>query len=153
MIRVISLQILNYLNILFMEKNIDLKYCAERWGLCSDNIQDLGQRLIDFKERYRDCLTNRYHDTSDHALTYLKGLLLLPNKRNYKEIARSIEESTSDGQNMQNYMSDSPWPGSVVFDRVQIEITQDKRLHGGALALDERGERCFGLCKAGAARQ
>ena len=153
MTRIISLQIVNYLHILFMEKTIDLKYCAERWGLCSDYIQDLGQRLIDFKERYRDCLTNRYHDTSEHALTYLKGLVFLPNKRTYKEIARSIEGPKSDGQNLQNYMSDSPWSGSGVFDRIQSEIIEDKRLHGGALSLDERGERCFGTCKAGAGRQ
>ncbi len=137
----------------WMGKNIDTTSCAERWGLCLDAIKDLGQRLLNFKERFRDCLTNRYHDTSDHAFTYLKGLLLLPNNRNYKEIARSIEGPDSDGQNLQNYMTDSPWPAPVVFDRIQHEIVQDERLYGGALSLDERGERCFGPCKAGAGRQ
>jgi len=136
-----------------MDKNVHLKYLAEHWGLYIEDINNLAHRLINFKERYRDCLTNRYSDTSDHALTYLKGLLLLPNNRNYKEIARSIEGPESDGQNLQNYMSDSPWSGVAVFDRIQTEITQDARLHGGALSLDEHGELCFGPCKAGAERQ
>ena len=139
--------------LLLMEDKLDLKHCAERWGLCSDTINDLGQRLFGFWERYCKCLTNRYHDTSEHALTYLKGLLLLPNKRNYKQIARAIEGPESDGQNLQNYMSDSPWLGEAVFDQIQAEIVADPRLHGGSLSLDERGELCFGLQKAGAARQ
>jgi len=135
-----------------MENKLTIKN-FERWGLNKDAIENLGQRLHDFWKRYHGCFTTLRHDTSEHALTYLKGLFLLSNQRNYKEIARKIEDPTSDGQNLQHFMSDSPWSATAVFDQIEQEISQDGRLQGGMLTLDESGERCFGELKAGAGRQ
>ncbi len=82
-----------------MENKLTIKAFG-RWGLNKEAIENLGQRVHDFWERYHDCFTTRRHNTSEHALTYLKGLFLLPNQRNYKEIARKIEAPASDGQNL-----------------------------------------------------
>src|SRR3970282_459692 len=70
---------------------------AARWGLNTAAIMDLGQRLYGFWERFSGCLRTHRHDTSAYGLIYLKGLLTLAVRRNYKEIARRIESPDSDG--------------------------------------------------------
>jgi len=78
--------------------------------LSVEAVKDLGNQLHGIGQRYHPCFTTLRHDTSAYALIYLKGLMLLPNNRNYVNIMRQIESPDSDGQNLQNYMSDSPWP-------------------------------------------
>ncbi len=51
---------------------------ATRWGLDKETIQNLGQRLHHFWDRFHKCFVTARHDTSKNALTYIKGLLLLP---------------------------------------------------------------------------
>jgi len=124
-----------------------------RWGLSDEQLDQLGQRLHDCWSRYHDCFTTRTRDTSIQAHTYLQGLLLLPHKRNYANIARRINGPEDDGQALQQFMSDSPWSDDKVFERIQQEIAACPDLQGGALVLDESGDPRAGEQSAGAARQ
>lgn len=128
-------------------------FSAERWGLSVEAVNELGNQLQGIWQRYHPCFTTLRHDTSEYALIYLKGLMLLPNNRNYVNIMGKIESSASDGQNLQHYMSDSPWSALAVFDQIQSEIRQDQRLQGGMLTLDESGDVRSGDQSAGAAHQ
>ena len=128
-------------------------FSAARWGLPVEAVKDIGGQLHGIWQRFHKCFTTLRHDTSAYALIYLKGLMLLPNNRNYVNIMRKIESPDSDGQNLQHYMSDSSWPETAVFDQLQSEIRQDQRLHGGMLTLDESGDVRAGDKSAGAARQ
>lgn len=128
-------------------------YSPERWGLPREAVEKLGQRLHGLWQRFHKCFTTARHDTSEYALYYLKGLLLLPGKRNYKNIARKVIAPHSDGQNLQHFMSDSPWPAITTFDGIQSEICQDPRMRGGMLSLDESGDVRAGDKSAGAAPQ
>jgi len=125
----------------------------QRWGLTDDQLDQLGQRLFDCWDRYRDCFTTRTRDTSPLAHVYLQGLLLLPNERNYANIARRIVGPDDDGQALQNFMSDSPWHDDKVFARIQHDIAACADLRHGALILDESGDARAGDQSAGAARQ
>ena len=124
-----------------------------RWGLTEELVNNLGQRVYQIWDRFRDCFTTTRHDTSENALTYLKGQLTMDKKRTYKQIAQAIEGSDSDGQNLQQFMSDSPWSAIAVFDQIQQEIKLDGRIQSGGLSLDESGDRCAGHLKAGASPQ
>ena len=128
-------------------------FSAERWGLPLEAVKQLGDRLHQVWQRYHDCFTTRRHDTSDYALVYLKGLMLLPEKRNYKNIARKVIAPDTDGQDLQQFMSDSPWPPNAVFGQIQSEIRQTPRLAGGMLSLDESGYVRAGNKSAGSAPQ
>ena len=125
----------------------------QRWGLTDAQLDQLGQRLCACWSRYRDCFTTRTRDTSPLAHVYLKGLLLLPNERNYANIARRLIGPEDDGQALQNFMSDSPWRDDDVFARIQQDIAVCPDLRGGALLLDESGDPRAGDQSAGAARQ
>jgi len=140
------------LNIETQSTNLSI-FSAERWGLPVEAVKDLGNQLHGIWQRYHPCFTTLRHDTSAYALIYLKGLMLLPNNRNYVNIMRKVESPDSDGQNLQNYMSDSPWPALEVYDQLQSEIRHDQRLHGGMLTLDESGDVRSGNKSAGAAHQ
>ncbi len=53
--------------------------------------------------------------------------------RNYANIARRVIAPTDDGQNLQQFMSDSPWAGEKVFQQIQREIQQHQKLQDGML--------------------
>jgi SRSO17 transposase len=60
-------------------------------------------------------------------------------KRNYANIARRVISPTDDGQNLQQFISDSPWEAKAVFYQIQSHITCRSELCGGMLTLDESG--------------
>lgn len=124
-----------------------------RWGLPIDAIHDLATRLRRIWSRFRGCFKTQTRDTSKYAYVYLRGLLTMKTQRNYANIARRVVDLDDDGQNLQQFMSDSPWSGQMVFEQIQAEIGQRPELRGGMLTLDESGDKCAGEQKAGAARQ
>jgi SRSO17 transposase len=83
----------------------------------------------------------------------LKGLFILDKWKNYANIGRAVNGWDDDGQRIQHFMSDSPWLAEDVFEILQSEIKDHPLLQGGILTLDESGDVCSGLEKAGASRQ
>lgn len=123
------------------------------WGLSSPAIANLGNRLRDFWSRYRPCFKTKTRNTSEHAWTYLRGLLGMDTKRNFANIARRVADPDDDGQNLQQFMSDSPWPAQTVIQQVQREIAATPALAtDGVLLLDESPTEA-GPKSAGAGRQ
>ena len=75
-------------------------------------------------------------------------------KRNYANIARQVIDPKDDGQNVQQFMSDSPWEAQAVIQKVQQEIAGTAGLQqGGVLLLDESADEKAGAKSAGAGRQ
>jgi len=73
--------------------------------------------------------------------------------RNFANIERRLEPGR-DGQQLQQFMSDSPWSAQSVYERIQEDIRQDPRFQaGGVLIVDETADAKAGECSAGAARQ
>lgn len=125
-----------------------------RWGLPDEAIANLGNRLRDFWSRFRHCFKTRTRDPSEHAWTYLRGLLGMETERNFANIARRVIDPDDDGQNVQQFMSDSPWPAQAVIQQVQREIAATPGLRtGGVLILDECPDEKAGPKSAGAGRQ
>jgi len=130
-----------------------LIFDGQRWGLPQEAIDDLADRLRRIWARFRDCFTTKTRDTSEYAFTYLRGLLTMDTERNYANIARRVIDPKDDGQNIQQFMSDSPWPARSVFGQIQTEICHRPELSSGMLTLDESGDKRSGNNSAGAARQ
>jgi len=126
---------------------------ATRWGLPKVAIDDLANRLRRVWSRFKACFTTKTRDTSKYALVYMRGLLTMDTKRNYANIARRVIDIEDDGQNIQQFMSDSPWPAKTVFDQIQSEIKLHPQLNGGMMTLDESGDKRSGSQSAGTKRQ
>lgn len=127
---------------------------AERWGLHTDAIKNLAVQLKGMWKRFHHLFKGKTgRDTSENAYIYLRALLTMESKRNYAEIARRIISIEDDGQNLQQFMSDSPWEAWPVFKQIQEEIIGHPQMHGGTLTLDESGDRRHGEKSAGAGRQ
>jgi SRSO17 transposase len=118
-----------------------------------DIVYDLADCLQGFWERFQPCFKTQTRDTSAYGWVYLRGVLLLEGKRNYVNIARRVVGPGEDGQNVQQFMSDSPWSARKVFDQIQAEVCHRPEMSGGMLSLDESGEERAGTRSAGAARQ
>jgi hypothetical protein len=86
-----------------------------RWGLSDEAIANLGNRLREFWSRFGSCFRTKTRDSSEHAWTYLRGLLGMETERNFANIARRVIGPHKDGQNLQQFMSDSPWSAQAVI--------------------------------------
>jgi SRSO17 transposase len=72
-------------------------------------------------------------------------------KRNFAGIGRTTGQA---GENIQHFMSNSPWSAQAVYMQVQEKIAATPTLQiGSALLLDESADAKAGPCSAGAARQ
>jgi len=132
------------------EANESDVFDQKRWGLPIEAVNDLAERLRRIWVRFRSCFLTKTRDTSEYAYYYLRGILSMETKRNYANIARRVIDLTDDGQNLQQFMSDSPWSAQAVFEQIQVEICQRPELSGGMLTVDESGDKCAGDQKAGA---
>jgi SRSO17 transposase len=136
------------------DKNTADIYEPTRWGLPQEATTDLGNRLRQTWSRFRACFKTKTHNSSEHAWTYLRGLLGMETERNYANIARRVISPDEDGQNVQHFMSDSPWSAQAVIQQIQKEIIATPGLsEGGVLLLDESADEKAGPESAGAGRQ
>jgi SRSO17 transposase len=72
--------------------------------------------------------------------------------RTYAGIARQTEGN--DGQSMQHFMSNSPWSGQSVYERIQADIADTPQLSQGSfLILDESADEKADIHSAGSLRQ
>jgi SRSO17 transposase len=125
-----------------------------RWGLPDEAVAGLGDRLRDYWTRFRTCFKTKTRDASEPAWTYLRGLLGMNSERNFANIARRVSDPDDDGQDLQQFMSDSPWSSQAVMQQVQREIAATPELStGGMLILDESADEKAGDKSAGAGRQ
>ena len=114
-------------------------------------IAGLADHLVDFWVRFRHCFWTKTRDQSTNAYHYLSGLLRMTEKRNYTGVGRATGQP---GDNIQHFMTNSPWPAQAVYRQVQDEITATPGLSsGGMLLLDESADAKAGTKTAGAARQ
>ena len=122
-----------------------------RWGLPAAAVDELPDHLRCFWRHYQPCFRTCTRDQSEHGYDYLSALLRMEEKRNFAEIGRTVKES---GENIQHFMSNSPWSAQAVFRQVQADIAATPALqHGGALLVDESADAKAGLCSAGSGRQ
>ena len=76
----------------------------------------------------------------------------MEDQRNFANIERRV--TGGDGQTLQHFMSNSPWPGPAVFRQIQADIRAHPAVQTGGLAiLDESADVKAGVCSAGAGRQ
>ena len=120
--------------------------------MCPEALADLGPRLYRLWRRYQPWFRTRTRDTSEHAHTYLRAQLTMDVERNFANIDRRL--NGGDGQRLQHFMSNSPWPGVAVFDQIQADLRALPVLaQGSVLILDESADEKAGTDSVGAARQ
>jgi SRSO17 transposase len=114
-------------------------------------VSSLADDLVAFWTRFRHCFWTQTRDQSPNAYHYLSGLLRMTKKRTFAGIGRTTGQP---GENIQHFMSNSPWPARAVYSQVQAEITATPELRtGGMLLLDESADAKAGTKTAGTARQ
>jgi SRSO17 transposase len=123
------------------------------WGLSQEIIDELGEELVSFHQEFAPLFKTTTRDVSEHAFTELKGSVLMDGKRTYTGVARKIVDPLNDGQNLQHFMSDSPWESQRIFDAIQGQIGACPELQGGMLNIDDSGNDCSSVGKAGAQKQ
>jgi len=113
-------------------------------------IAKLGDRLVQFYERFGSYFRTKTRDTSEYGLSYISGLLRMENDRNLANVGRKIGIS---GQNLQHFVSNSSWSGEEVILAVENEVKVHPAFQEAVLVLDESAEEKAGGGSAGAGRQ
>jgi SRSO17 transposase len=117
-----------------------------------ERLEILPEQLRQHWEKFRDCFKTRTRDSSEQAYQYLRGQLTMDKGRNYAGIAR--QTAGNDGQSMQHFMSNSPWSGQSVYERIQADIANTPELSQGSfLILDESADEKADIHSAGSLRQ
>ncbi|HDQ72835.1 MAG TPA: IS701 family transposase [Chloroflexi bacterium] len=126
-------------------------FTPQRWGLSPDFSRELPERLFHCWQRYNECFKTKTRNTGEYAYHYMSGLLRIETKRNYTNIGRAAGVA---GENIQHFMSNSPWSAQKVMKQVQQEIKTNPDLsRGGVVILDESADKKAGDKSAGAGRQ
>lgn len=128
----------------------DSIYNPQKWGLSIEATQNLGLRLYAFWIRFYEYFKTETRDTCEYAYHYISGQLRLKTERNFANIGHITGVNK---QNMQHFMSNSPWSAQSVIQQVQAEVSATPELHGGVLILDESANEKSGNKSAGAGRQ
>lgn len=123
---------------------------AAGWGIPLEEIPHLGERFYKFSERFRPFMQTKTHDTSAYGVEYVSGLLRMNTRRNMSEISRQVGLAS---QNMQQFMSDSPWAGGGLIKAVQDEVKVHPAFAEAVAVLDESAEVKAGEQSVGAGRQ
>ena len=130
--------------------NLDSIYDPKKWGLSYEATKNLGIHLYAFWMRFHEIFKTKTRDTSEYAYHYLSGQLRMKNERNFTNIGHVTGVNN---QNMQHFMSNSPWSALTVIQQVQKEVAATPELQGGVLILDESANEKSGNKSAGAGRQ
>jgi len=128
----------------------DTVFAPQRWGLSPAMSPELAERLYSFWRRFAACFKTKTRDTSEYAYHYLSGLLRLETKRNYTNIGRATGVA---GENVQHFMSNSPWSAGAPLDQVLQEIKATPGLERGSVVILDESADQSGKKMAGAGRQ
>ena len=113
----------------------------------------LAPRLSGFCRRYAKRFKTCTRTCAVQAILYLRGLVQAPRKK--KNMERMVENvADADYQAMQQFITDSPWDASGVFDQVALDANVCLPRNGNRrLALDESSFTKKGEDSVGVARQ
>lgn len=124
---------------------------STRWGLWTKEVEGLGNRLRAYYEQYCRHLRTKTRDTSEYGFWYLSGLLRMESKRTMAGIGRSSNISE---QNMQHFISNSPWSAEPLVADIHGEIRVHPAFQSEAMLIfDESADGKTGDKSAGAGRQ
>ncbi len=116
-----------------------------------EEVENLGERLAEFCEEFRPYMRTQTRDTSEYGFWYISGLLRLEAKRTMANIGRTTLVGE---QNMQHFMSKSPWSGPGLIDGIQAKIKNHPKFQRETMLLiDESANEKAGDHSAGAGRQ
>jgi len=99
---------------------MEAKSAIEHWGISLEEVDQLGERLSLFYDRFRRYTQTKTRDTSEYGLGYLSGLLRMETKRDLANVGR---KTAMPGQNLQHFISNSPWSGPTLIEAIQNDPT------------------------------
>jgi len=121
------------------------------WGLDLKAIESLGTRLESFWSVYARYMRTQTRDTSTYGLQYVSGMLRMESKRNISNIGRQTQVPE---QNMQHFISASPWSARDLIAAIQQEVIANGAFaQGSMLLLDESSDEKAGEESVGAGIQ
>src|SRR5512142_131567 len=124
-------------------------------SMTEEEVRAAAERLIDFHERFAPLLGKE--QAQDHAYTYIKGLMVCPERKSIEPIALNV----GDGQvsALQKFINIAPWDHGEVQAEVQsafadeLAPTASGSPVGVVGVVDESGFAKKGGQSAGVARQ
>lgn len=111
----------------------------------------MDERLYAYWQNYRPYLKTQTRDTGEYGFRYISGLLRMDTDRTMANVGRKTGVAP---QNMQHFISNSPWSGENLVAAVQRSIAAHPEFRQGAiLQIDESAVEKAGQVSAGAGRQ
>ncbi len=124
---------------------------SRQWGLPPKWPIVLAHRFEAFCEHIAPCFQTKTRDGRAYGFAYLKSQLRLESARTFTSIAHDSQVAP---QNMQHFMSNSPWSAAGAMELIQQDLlTMPALRHGSVLIVDEMADEKAGDHSAGAGLQ
>jgi len=120
-----------------------------------DDVRAAAEQLVDFHERFAPLFGKE--EAQDHAYTYLKGLMVCPERKSIEPIA--LCTGTGQVSGLQKFIGVAPWQSDDVLTEIQSAFADElvPATAGTAIGtvgvIDESGFSKKGTKSAGVARQ
>src|SRR3954464_7219972 len=127
----------------------------EGTSMTTDEVRAAAERLVQFHERFAPLFGKE--QAQDHAYTYVKGLMVCPERKSMEPIALNV----GDGQvsALQKFINIAPWDHGDIQAEIHAVVADDLvptavgHPVGTVGVVDERGFTKKGDQSAGVARQ
>ncbi|WP_082090557.1 IS701 family transposase [Methanosarcina sp. MTP4] len=100
---------------------------------------------------FDSCFQTKTRSCISKCIDYLKGLILLPSRRNLRKMA-IYSSKRSDNQALSHFLSNSPWPYKNLLRSVRTKAIETIGPNG-VIILDESGMKKSGNSSVGVSRQ
>ena len=127
------------------------------------NYSDLDNtvvKLSGYLQEYKDCFRTETQDISEFSELYISGLLKTEHsKRNIERLHEELDMDGDGYQQLQNFITDSPWDSRKVISTVARKTSELYALQPGyteedvSYIIDETAHLKKGKCSVGVARQ
>lgn len=123
--------------------------------MTEDELRAAADRLVDFHERFAPLFGKQ--QAQDHAYTYVKGLLVCPERKSIEPIALNVGNGQVSA--LQKFINIAPWDHGEIQAEIQAVFAEElvptaiDRPIGVVGVVDESGYTKKGDHSAGVARQ
>ena len=128
-------------------------YDPDFWGINNQAIEKVKKIFSNLKKRFKKCFETRKTNLFKYAYIYIIGLINLEKNKTMLNISRLVKNASSEYENIQYFISDSPWDGNKIFDKITKEVANNSRGSKGVLTLDDTGIKKYGNHSIGVGRQ
>jgi SRSO17 transposase len=128
-------------------------YNPNYWGISNEAIEKVKKIFNNLKRRFKECFRTKKKNMFKYAYMYMIGLINIEKSKTMLNISRLVMNANYEYENIQYFISESPWESDKIFDKITKEVSNNSKNSKRVLTLDDTGIKKYGNHSIGVGRQ